>query len=146
MVGRHALSEVEAQFYIANVLLGLQHIHSQDFVYRDLKPEVPHVPTRHLLSIDPWLLQNLVFGANGYLKIIDFGFAKRLLSNGSQTYTLCGTADYIAPEVICGSGHSKSVDLWSCGVSRYWHVCLALFVFMLLELALTCGMDTGVIV
>ena len=44
MVGRHALSAVEAQFYIANVLLGLQHIHSQDFVYRDLKPEVPHVP------------------------------------------------------------------------------------------------------
>ena len=42
LVGRHALSEAEAQFYIANVLLGLQHIHSQDFVYRDLKPEVPH--------------------------------------------------------------------------------------------------------
>ena len=102
--------------------------------------------TRRPFSIDPWLPQNLVFGANGYLKIIDFGFAKRLLSNGSQTYTLCGTADYIAPEVICGSGHSKSVDLWSCGVSRYWHVCLALFVVVLLELALTRGMDTGVVV
>ena len=65
-------------------------------------------------------MQNLVLGQNGYLKLVDFGFAKHLGgSTGNRSYTVCGTPDYIAPEVISGKGHNKAVDLWSLGVLIY---------------------------
>ena len=69
-----AFSDDTARFYAANVILALQHLHSQGIVYRDLKPE------------------NLLVDHNGYIKVADFGFAKKV---GSQkTYTICGTPDY----------------------------------------------------
>jgi serine/threonine protein kinase len=72
----------------------------QGVVYRDLK------------------LENLMLDRNGYLKVIDFGFAKKLHKN-EWTYTLCGTPDYLAPEVLKGTGHSFGVDFWSLGVLIY---------------------------
>ena len=63
--------------------------------------------------------QNLVFDANGYLKLVDFGFAKRLDQVGCKTYTLCGTPEYISPEVLSGKGHDCSCDLWGVGVLLY---------------------------
>jgi len=88
-----------ARFYAANVVVGLEAMHSKGIVWRDLKPE------------------NLLIGNDGYLKFIDFGFAKRI--GHKRTYTLCGTPDYLPPEVLRGEGHNLSVDYWTLGVLIY---------------------------
>lgn len=59
--------------------------------------------------------ENLLIDTNGYLKITDFGFAKKL-SPGSKTYTLCGTPEYLAPEVILQQGHNSAADWWTLGI------------------------------
>ena len=74
-----------SRFYAASVMLAFCQMHSKKIAYRDLKPE------------------NLVMDAHGYLKIVDFGLAKKL--EGGKTWTLCGTPDYLAPEVILNEGH-----------------------------------------
>ncbi|KAI9312729.1 kinase-like domain-containing protein [Dichotomocladium elegans] len=84
-----------AKFYAAEVLLAIEYLHAKDFVYRDLKPE------------------NLLLDANGHIRITDFGFAKFV---PDVTWTLCGTPDYLAPEVIQSKGYGKAVDWWSLGV------------------------------
>ena len=100
MVQSKTLPESAAQFYVANVLCALEHLHDHQIIYRDLKPE------------------NLVFDRAGYLKLVDFGFAKRLVDD-AKTYTLCGTAAYMAPEVLGREGHDKAADMWSVGVLLY---------------------------
>jgi len=87
--------ESTARFYTACVVEGFAYMHSKNIIYRDLKPE------------------NLVLDGNGYLKITDFGFAKEITAN---TFTFCGTPDYLAPEVIKGTGHSFGVDWWTMGI------------------------------
>lgn len=89
------LKEHEACFYAANVVSCFSYLHSKDIVYRDLKPE------------------NLLIDHDGYLKIADFGFAKKI---DGKTWTLCGTPEYLAPEIVGNVGHSKGVDWWSVGV------------------------------
>ncbi|KGR21061.1 cAMP-dependent protein kinase type 2 [Candida albicans P37037] len=84
-----------AKFYAAEVTLALEYLHSHDIIYRDLKPE------------------NILLDRNGHIKITDFGFAKEV---STVTWTLCGTPDYIAPEVITTKPYNKSVDWWSLGV------------------------------
>ncbi|KAF7728052.1 camp-dependent protein kinase catalytic subunit [Apophysomyces ossiformis] len=84
-----------AKFYAAEVTLALAYLHTKDVVYRDLKPE------------------NLLLDAHGHIKITDFGFAKHV---PDVTWTLCGTPDYLAPEVIQSKGYGKAVDWWSLGV------------------------------
>jgi serine/threonine protein kinase len=96
------VDEASVRFYSANVILGLQHMHKYDFAYRDLKPE------------------NLLITKEGYLKFVDFGFAKKvpftvINSDGveelhSRTYTLCGTLEYLAPEFVLNTGHDLAVD------------------------------------
>jgi serine/threonine protein kinase len=88
-------------YYAAEVLLSLQYLHSHNIIYRDLKPE------------------NIVISMTerGHLKLVDFGFAKRLKSIGQKTMTNCGTPAYIAPEILRGhNGHGYEVDIWSLGV------------------------------
>lgn len=87
-----------ARFYAAQVVLIFEYLHRLNFIYRDLKPE------------------NLLIDAEGFLKITDFGFAKCVTF---KTYTLCGTPEYIAPEVLLNKGHGKGVDWWSLGVFLY---------------------------
>lgn len=94
------LSYPEAVFYASQVVLMLEYLHSKCVVYRDLKPE------------------NLLIDFDGYLKLTDFGFAK-MLPPGHKTYTLCGTPEYIAPEILGNKGHDKSVDWWTFGVMLY---------------------------
>ncbi len=89
-------SESWSKFYAASVILAFQDMHSKKIAYRDLKPE------------------NLVMDSNGYLKIVDFGLAKKIESG--KTWTLCGTPDYLAPEVILNEGHDWAVDYWALGV------------------------------
>lgn len=84
-----------AKFYAAEVTLAVEYLHSHDIIYRDLKPE------------------NILLDRNGHIKITDFGFAKEV---STVTWTLCGTPDYIAPEVITTKPYNKSVDWWSLGV------------------------------
>ena len=88
-----------SRFYAASVMLAFCQIHSKKIAYRDLKPE------------------NLVMDADGYLKVVDFGLAKKLV--GGKTWTLCGTPDYLAPEVILNEGHDWAVDYWALGVLIY---------------------------
>ncbi|KAJ7298957.1 hypothetical protein O6H91_Y348800 [Diphasiastrum complanatum] len=90
--------EETSRFYAAQVLLAFEYIHSMDIIYRDLKPE------------------NLLLDDKGNIKIADFGFAKKI---DRRTYTLCGTPDYLAPEIILNKGHGKPVDWWAFGVLIY---------------------------
>merc|ERR1719445_2566693 len=95
---RSAFDEQTSAFYAACVVEAFHHMHSKFIIYRDLKPE------------------NLLLASNGYLKITDFGFAKFV---NDRTWTLCGTPDYLAPEVVSGIGHNKAVDWWTLGILIY---------------------------
>jgi len=95
---RRKFSEKTARFYTACVTEAFSFMHNQHIIYRDLKPE------------------NLVLNTLGYLKITDFGFAKEVKH---KTFTLCGTPDYLAPEIVTGQGHNKAVDWWTLGVLLY---------------------------
>jgi len=96
-------SEEWSVFYSASVLSAFAHMHERKVAYRDLKPE------------------NLVLDDAGYVKIVDFGLAKVIGSGDSvgQTYTFCGTPDYLAPEVILNEGYDWAVDYWGLGVLVY---------------------------
>lgn len=87
--------ETSAKFYGAQVILALEYLHSCELVYRDLKPE------------------NILIDRTGYVKITDFGFCKLIRG---RTWTLCGTPEYLAPEIILSKGYGMSVDWWSLGI------------------------------
>lgn len=89
------LTEEQAKFYAAEVTLAIEYLHSLDVAYRDLKPE------------------NILIDQRGHVKITDFGFAKRV---PDVTWTVCGTPDYLAPEIIRSQGYTKAVDWWGLGV------------------------------
>lgn len=75
-----------------------EYLHKYNIIYRDLKPE------------------NILIDSSGYLRLTDFGFAK--ICEG-RTYTLCGTPEYLAPEIILNKGHGKAVDWWEFGILLY---------------------------
>lgn len=99
-------NEERAKFYIAELILALQHLHMHDIVYRDLKPE------------------NILLDANGHIALCDFGLSKANLTKNDTTNTFCGTTEYLAPEVLLDeAGYTKMVDFWSLGVLVFEMCC-----------------------
>jgi serine/threonine protein kinase len=98
----HVFPNDVALFYSSEIVVTFQHLHAMKIAYRDLKPE------------------NLLINNDGHIKISDFGFAKKI---EDKSYTLCGTPEYIAPEIILGQGHHQGVDWWSFGVLLFEMLC-----------------------
>jgi CRP-like cAMP-binding protein len=88
----------QAKFYGAAVICALGYLHSKEIAYRDMKPE------------------NCLIDKFGYPKLVDFGFAKVITG---KSYTLCGTPEYLAPELVVAKGHTKAVDYWAFGILLY---------------------------
>ena len=98
---RKTLTEIEVQCYVIQLIKGLQYLHSHKIIHRDLK------------------LGNLFLTDKMELKIGDFGLATKLDYDGEKKKTVCGTPNYIAPEVLDGGGHSYEVDIWAIGIIIY---------------------------
>lgn len=92
---RDGVPNANSRFYAACILESLSHLHHRHISYRDLKPE------------------NILIDNLGYCVLVDLGFAKVVMD---KTYTLCGTPEYLAPEIILSKGHNKGVDYWALGV------------------------------
>lgn len=110
---KQRMTEDQTRFYAANVVAAFEYLHARGYIYRDLKPE------------------NLLVDKDGYLKVTDMGFCK-MLPKGERcagelllcltlprTFTLCGTPEYLAPEIIQSKGHNASVDWWTLGILTY---------------------------
>jgi len=97
----YKFSEKRARFFIAELILGIEFLHQNGCVYRDLKPE------------------NVLLDEKGHIKLADFGLSKTGIEEGQKTNTFCGTPEYIAPEILIRAGHDKSVDWWSLGSLLY---------------------------
>jgi len=95
---RDGIPNGNSRFYAACILESLSHLHRRSISYRDLKPE------------------NILIDSKGYCVLVDLGFAKVV---SEKTYTLCGTPEYLAPEIILSKGHDSGVDYWAFGVLIY---------------------------
>ena len=100
------LSEKTAKIYSSELFLAIDFLHKNDIIFRDLKPE------------------NILLDEIGHIKLTDFGLSKKLTNDNKTndikyTYSICGTPNYIAPEVYYGNGYSKEIDWWSFGIVIY---------------------------
>ncbi|KRT80153.1 protein kinase [Oryctes borbonicus] len=98
---RNAITEPETRFYMRQILSGVQYLHINNIIHRDLK------------------LGNLFLNDDLHVKIGDFGLAAKIEFDGERKKTLCGTPNYIAPEILNKKGHSFEVDIWSIGCIMY---------------------------
>ena len=96
---KRRFNEKQNKFLIGCILVGLEYIHSQCILHRDIKPE------------------NLVFDSNGYLRITDFGIAKKYVVNNKKDTS--GTVGYLAPEILCNQNHTYSIDYYAIGIIAY---------------------------
>lgn len=98
---RGRLQEDQAKFYLVEILIAVEHLHLQGVIYRDLKSE------------------NVLLDKNGHIKLADFGFSKEGMSNNARTSTLCGSLEFMAPEIIKGWKYGLVADWWSLGIVFY---------------------------
>uniref|UniRef100_A0A8C1E7A8 Ribosomal protein S6 kinase n=1 Tax=Cyprinus carpio carpio TaxID=630221 RepID=A0A8C1E7A8_CYPCA len=94
-------TEEDVKFYLAELALGLDHLHGIGIIYRDLKPE------------------NILLDEEGHIKLTDFGLCKEAIDHEKKAYSFCGTVEYMAPEVVNRQGHTHSADWWSFGVLMF---------------------------
>ena len=94
-------NDIKTKFYICEIILALEHLHKQMIIYRDLTPE------------------NILLDKDGHIRLTDFGLSKIELNTDSRTYTICGTPEYLAPEILSGNGYDNNVDWWSLGAVMY---------------------------
>ncbi|XP_044051156.1 serine/threonine-protein kinase N2-like isoform X2 [Siniperca chuatsi] len=100
-IHNNVFTEAQTRFYSACVLLGLEFLHLNKIIYRDLK------------------LDNLLMDADGFVKITDFGLCKEGMGYGDRTSTFCGTPEFLAPEVLTDDNYTRAVDWWGMGVLIY---------------------------
>jgi serine/threonine protein kinase len=110
------LSEETCRLYMRDIAEGLKYLHDRGVIHRDIKPE------------------NILIGEDGKLRLTDLGWAVTTPSLGPEgpgmRYTMCGTPEYLAPEMVAGTGHTLAVDLWALGVLLYemlygrWVLCV----------------------
>ena len=91
----------KTKFYIMELVLSLEALHNHKMVYRDLKPE------------------NILLDSKGHVKLTDFGLSKILDEGNDKAFTICGTPQYLAPEILLRKGYDKAVDWWSLGCVMY---------------------------
>ena len=91
----------KTKFYIMELVLSLEALHNNKMVYRDLKPE------------------NILLDSKGHVKLADFGLSKILDEENDKAFTICGTPQYLAPEILLRKGYDKAVDWWSLGCVMY---------------------------
>ncbi|ELT94418.1 hypothetical protein CAPTEDRAFT_229226 [Capitella teleta] len=94
-------TEEDVKFYLAELALALDHLHSLGIIYRDLKPE------------------NILLDSEGHVKLTDFGLSKESIFEEKKTFSFCGTVEYMAPEVVNRKGHGTGADWWSYGVLMF---------------------------
>jgi serine/threonine protein kinase len=97
--------EKAVRFYMCQILLALEYMHNNNYIYRDLKPE------------------NILIDKEGNIKLTDFGLSKIMPPDEKITYTMCGTAEYLAPEILFGKGYDKTCDWFSFGVVLFEMFC-----------------------
>ena len=97
-----SVDQKTALAYMKDIASAIAHMHTNYVAHRDLKPE-----------------NVLISEVDGHLKVADFGWAVQTPPGHSTRYTFCGTPEYLAPEMVCGSGHGIGVDLWAMGVMLY---------------------------
>ena len=100
LLKNRCLSEEQTRFYAAQMVLAIEHLHSYNIVYRDLKPE------------------NILLTSNGYIKITDFGLSRMNITE-NNIKSICGTPEYLAPEILFKKGYGKAVDWWTLGNILY---------------------------
>jgi aurora kinase, other len=97
---RH-LSDLQASYHVRCVASAIRYLHDRNVIHRDIKPE------------------NVLYDGNGVPKLADFGWAVHAPKKHSRRMTLCGTPEYLAPEVVTGKGHEFGVDVWALGIMAY---------------------------